>query len=171
MVKLENIATEIKNTARALGLGAALFLGAAGIASAQEIDHSSKYFFECNYWEDTHGDNSIYSWDQYHGIKRDFKDNEEIILVGHDPNWRTGDKVKWILYGPSGQEVEEDAFTLKSDGEWYHAGESADEDIMLDLLISDNGGNGNYRVEWYTNGQQENLNDNSWSKFTVSSSK
>jgi hypothetical protein len=166
---LENIAEEIKGGAKVLGLGAALLFGSAAFAHAQEIDHNKRYFFECNYWEDTQKDNSIDSWDQYHGIKQSFKNNEEIIFVGHDPRWTNGVKLQWTLYGPNGGVVESDTHTLQYDGEWYHAGEGDDEDLMLDMILSENGGNGLYKVEWkYTIDQEEDTVDTS---FVVSSSK
>jgi hypothetical protein len=160
-MSLEKISEGITKGLRVLGVGALLF-GASAIAQAQSV---GKIFFEANYWEDTRGDNGIYYPEGYHGIKSDFKDNEEIILVGHDPDWRSGDRVKYVVLGPNDGVAAKGEETVESNGEWYHAGESMDEDIMYDIMHSSNGGTGNYKVIWYDNGSYDGESD-----FSVSSS-
>ncbi|HTZ41769.1 MAG TPA: hypothetical protein VMC07_01000 [Candidatus Omnitrophota bacterium] len=160
---LENIAS----AAKTFVFGAAFLAGIAGFANADNINQNNKYFFEANSWSDTYGDNNIHDWNQYQGIKNNFRDDEEIILIGHDPAWTEEDNVEWRLYGPTGKIVEKGSFSPQSDGDWYHAGESLDEDIMYDLMHSSNGGDGNYKVEWYTDGV---LMPGDSSFFSVSSS-
>lgn len=161
-MNLEKIAEKINKKFAVLGLAGALALGAAGTAQAQDV---GKIFFEANYWEDIYGDNCVYYPEGYHGIKSNFKDDEEIIFVGHDPGWAEGDDIEYVLYGPSGKVVLKEDITIQTDGEWYHAGESLYEDLMDDMLYSANGGYGHYKVVWYENGQYDGQ-----SEFDVSSS-
>jgi len=162
-MSLENIAKNLKRKLAILGLAGALTLGAVGTAQAQDV---GKIFFEANYWEDIYGDNSVHYPEGYHGIKHDFKDNEEIIFIGHDPGWSRGDDIEYVLYGPKGDVMLKEDINLEYDGEWYHAGESIDEDLMYDMMNSSKGGYGNYKVVWYENGHYDGQ-----SEFSVFSSK
>jgi len=164
---LENIAERIKGGAKVLGLGVALLFGSTAFAHAQEIDQYKSYFFACNSWEDTYEDNSVRDWDQYHGLKQSFTDDEKIILVGHDPNWVEDQDVELILHGPSGV-VEDYTVTLESDGEWHHMGEGRKNGLMYDIMHESNGGDGLYTIEWkYTVGQ---IDEDVKCSFVVSSS-
>lgn len=149
---LENLIKKVKKGFAVLGLATALSFGLAETIQAQSTD---KLFFECNYWEDTHGDNQIYYPEGYRGIKHNFKDNEEIIFVGHDSGWVKGNDVEYVLYGPNNGIVSKKDVTIQYDGEWYHAGESIDEDLMYDMMHSSNGGDGHYNIVWYTNGRYD----------------
>jgi hypothetical protein len=157
-MNLENISKTVKKGVAVFSLVGALSL----TAQAQSV---GKCFFECNYWEDTHGDNRVYYPEGYHGMKNDFNDDEDIIFVGHDPGWAEGDNVEYVLYGPNGKVVLKKDITLESDGEWYHAGESSDENLMDDMMSSSNGGDGDYKVVWFTNGEYDGQ-----SEFEISSS-
>jgi hypothetical protein len=158
-MNLENLTKKIKIGVAVLSLVSALSIGTA------QAEPVGKHFFECNSWEDIYGDDKIHYPDGYHGVKNNFKDNEEIIFVGHDPYWMEGDDVEYVLYTSNNKFVFKGDFAVHSDGEWYHAGESIDEDLMKDIMSNSNGGDGDYKIIWFTNGEFDGQDE-----FEVSSS-
>ncbi len=157
----------MKKNIGALVLAAALSAGAMGTAQAYD---PGKIFFECNYWSDTHGDNQIYYPEGYVNIKNNFKDNESIICVGHDPNWYTGEDVEWVVYNSNNQPVVWEEKIIPCNGDYRHAGES-DGRLMNKIMNSSIGGDGTYRVVWFERASgQDNFQEDGESYFTISPS-
>ncbi len=133
----------MKKSVGALGLAAALSLGAMGTTNAAY--DPGRIFFECNS-ETFYANNFLYYPESFNGMKNYFKDYENILLVGHDPNWFAGEEMEYVIYGPGGLVCSRE-FTEPNNSGWETVSRSID--MMQYLKDSPNGGDGNYRMLWY----------------------
>ena len=136
------------------------------------------YFFAANYWKDFNKD-GMPSPNEFVGIKKIFKDGEELILVSYDGrSGLKGDKKELKVYSPKGNIVytNEDTYDYSREAFYYHGNKSTESSEKIntkvgktirgtlkngtpftDFLVK-KGGYGNYKAVWTLNGKYDGSN-------------